>query len=152
MRKQLCVFVAVTLSMIIHANAQSVNYNEQLAKKTGADDYGMKQYVMVFLKTGPAKITDTNQAKTLLMGHMSNMGKMASEGKLILAGPMMDNTGLEGIFVFNVKTVEEAKTLTQTDPAVKAGMFSVEYHPWYATAALMEVVDIHKTLEKKKHG
>lgn len=28
-------------------------YDETLAKKTGADAYGMKTYVMAFLKTGP---------------------------------------------------------------------------------------------------
>jgi uncharacterized protein YciI len=137
---------------IFYVNAQDNSYNEVLAKKTGSDDYGMKQYVMVFLKKGAANITDTAKVKILLTGHMKNMGQLAADGKLVVAGPMMDDTGLEGIFVFNVKTVAEAEALTQTDPAVKAGLFAVECHPWYATAALMEVIGIHKTLEKKKRG
>lgn len=152
MKKKFIILVGL-LCAILCTNAQTPDsYNEALAKKTGSDDYGMKQYVLVFLKKGAANITDTAKVKTLLMGHMKNMGQLVADGKLVLAGPMMDDTGLEGIFVFNVKTVAEAEALSQTDPAVKAGLFAVEFHPWYATAALMEVIGIHKTLEKKKRG
>lgn len=133
------------------SNAQAPdNYNAELAKKTGADDNGMKQYVMAFLKKGTTLVSDTAKRKELLRGHMANITRLTNEGKLVVAGPMMDDTGLEGIFVFNVKTIAEAEALSQTDPAVKAGMFAMEYHPWYATAALMEVVRIHGTLQKKK--
>lgn len=151
MKKGLSVMM-VLLCTIVYAGAQDNLYNEALAKKTGSDDYGMKQYVMVFLKKGTANITDTARVKILLMGHMKNMGQLVADGKLVVAGPMMDDTGLEGIFVFNVKTVAEAEALSETDPAIKAGLFAVECHPWYATAALMEVIGIHKTLEKKKRG
>ncbi|MEO7532057.1 MAG: YciI family protein [Sediminibacterium sp.] len=149
--KKRCGILMVLLCTILNTNAQNTaSYNEALAKKTGADDYGMKQYVIAFLKKGTGNITDTAKISKLLAAHMSNMGKLAADGKLLLAGPMMDDTGLEGIFVFNVKTVEEAALLGQTDPAVKAKLFSIEYHPWYATAALMEVVGLHATLQKKK--
>ncbi|MEO8174206.1 MAG: YciI family protein [Sediminibacterium sp.] len=152
MKKKVSILL-ILLCAAFYTNAQTTDsYNEVLARKTGSDDYGMKQYVLVFLKKGTANITDTAKVKTLLMGHMKNMGQLVADGKLVLAGPMMDDTGLEGIFVFNVKTVAEAEALSQTDPAVKAGLFAVECHPWYATAALMEVIGIHKTLEKKKRG
>ena len=105
---------------------------------------------MAFLKKGSAAITDKAKVNELLSGHMKNMARLAGEGKLVLTGPMMDDTGLEGIFVYNVKTIAEAAALGMTDPSVKAGLFSMEYHPWYATAALMQVVTLHKTLQKKK--
>jgi uncharacterized protein YciI len=150
MTKKLAV-LAVLCCTVLFSNAQSTeNYNAALARKTGADDYGMKQYVMAFLKKGAVSISDTLRRKELLRGHMANITKLAASGKLVVAGPMMDDTGLEGIFVFNVKTIAEAEALSLTDPAVKAGMFAMEYHPWYATAALMEVVGMHATLQKKK--
>ncbi len=150
MIKKLMVLMALSCAMLFSKAQTPGNYNAELAKKTGADDRGMKQYVMAFLKKGTVPITDTSRQKELLRGHMANITKLASSGKLVVAGPMMDDTGLEGIFVFNVKTIAEAEALSQTDPAVKAGMFAMEYHPWYATAALMEVVAIHATLQKKK--
>ena len=33
-------------------------YDEALAKRLGADDLGMRNYVMCFLKTGPLKVDD----------------------------------------------------------------------------------------------
>lgn len=125
------------------------SYDSALAKKLGADDYGMKQYVMAMLKKGSTEIKDTARLRQLLSAHLQNISRLANEGKMVLAGPMMDNTGLEGIFIFNVKTVKEAEELSATDPAVKAGLFSLEFHPWYASAALMQVVDTHKKLQKK---
>ncbi len=73
---------------------------------------------------------------------------MVDEGKLIVAGPFMDDQSIRGIFIFNVSTVEEAKKLTETDPAIKAGALVMELHPWYGSAALVETVAIHKTIQK----
>jgi hypothetical protein len=33
------------------------SYNAELAHQLGADDYGMKKYVMAFLKRGPTKLS-----------------------------------------------------------------------------------------------
>lgn len=70
--------------------AQTNTYDSALAKKLGADDYGMKKYVMAFLKTGPVEIKDSVQRRQLLMAHLKNIQRLAKEGKLILAGPFMD--------------------------------------------------------------
>ncbi|MBI2274584.1 MAG: hypothetical protein HYU70_12360 [Bacteroidetes bacterium] len=149
MKKQSVLWVLLFICMVNTVEAQQT-YDSVLAKKTGADEYGMKQYVMAFLRKGPADITDKTQRSELLKGHMQNIGRLAEAGQLVLAGPMTANTGVEGIYVFNVTTVAEAEALSLTDPAVKAGLFAMEYHPWYATAALMEVVRMHGTLQKKK--
>jgi hypothetical protein len=68
---------------------------------------------------------------------------------LILAGPFLDDQQLRGIFLFTVESVEEARLLTATDPAVKPGSLGMELHPWYGSAALQEMLNIHKTIERK---
>jgi uncharacterized protein YciI len=80
---------------------------------------------------------------------MANIGRLAAEGKLVLAGPFRDNQSrFEGLFVFNVKTVKEAEALLLTDPAVAAGVFIYDAYNWYGSAALMEVTAIHNRIDK----
>lgn len=131
------------------SETDSTGFDAEMAKRTGADEYGMKQYVMAFLKAGPNRDQDSATAADLQRAHMDNIMRMAEEGTLVVAGPFMDDTELKGIYIFNVKTVEEAKKLTETDPAVKAGRLVMELHPWYSSAALVEVNSLHKKLSKK---
>ncbi len=124
-------------------------YDSTLAKKLKADDYGMRKYVMCFLKTGPNKSLSSDSSKKIQAAHLNNIKHLAAQGKLVVAGPFMDKTEFEGIFIFNVATVEEAQTLVNTDPAVKAGVLIMELHPWYGSAALIEVPSIHAKIQKK---
>ncbi len=131
---------------------QSVFYDKEKAMKYKADELGMKKYVMAFLKRGPNRETDPVKAAELQKAHLQNIGRMADEGKLILAGPFMDDGEIRGIYIFNVETLEEARQLTETDPAIKSGHLIMELKPWYGSAALMEVNTIHKTLTLKNLG
>ena len=76
--------------------------------------------------------------------------RLAEEGKLIVAGPFLDDKDIRGIFIFNVGSIEEAKKLTESDPAVKAGVLSMELHPWYGPAILPEVLKLNSKLQKKR--
>lgn len=125
-------------------------YNEKLAKKLGADEYGMHQYVMAFLKAGPNRSQDSTESANLMRAHLDNITKMADAGKLVVAGPFMDDGDIRGIYIFNVKTVKEAEALTKTDPAIQAGSLVMELHPWYGSAALMQTVKVHKKIAKTK--
>src|SRR5688572_30203126 len=116
-------------------------FDAALAKKVGADQMGMRKYVLAILKTGPKDPEVQGDArKALFKGHFDNMNKLAAEGKLAVAGPFNDpEKKYRGLFILAVKTVEEARALAETDPTVKAGVLVVEYVPWYGSAALMEV-------------
>jgi uncharacterized protein YciI len=148
---KLSILLAAVVLCSLSSFAQDTRpaYDSGLAKKLGADDYGMKQYVMAFLRKGPNKGLDSAQRSQLIQGHLKNIGRMAKEGKLVVAGPFLDNTDLAGIYIFNVTTLEEAKALTATDPAVKAGVFVIELHPWYGSALLMQVASQHASVQKK---
>jgi len=108
----------------------------------------MHHYVMAFLKPGKVMMKDSAQRAALMQAHLKNIGRMAREGKLVVAGPFLDNGPWAGVYIFNVATVEEARTLTATDPAVMAGVFEMELHPWYGSAALMKVNELHGTIQK----
>ena len=128
-------------------------YDADLAKKTGADDYGMKSYVFCILKTGPKdpEIKDKKQRDEIFAGHMANMDRLAKEGKLALAGPFGKNDrAYRGIFIFSVATVEEAQKLVETDPVIKSGMMIAELTPWYGSAATMLINDLHEKVAKKQ--
>lgn len=148
------VIISLLAIFSIAANAQSTNpkYDKALADSLGANENGMKQYVLVILKTGPQdkNITDKPTRDSLFAGHFSNMGAMAKAGKLIVAGPIGKNDKTyRGIFILNVKTIEEALELTQTDPSIKAGIFDVELFPWYGSAALPMYLKYTDKVEKK---
>jgi|SRR3569833_443117 len=144
--------ILTTLLLLVCAGclAQSKNplYDADLAKKLGADEYGMKTYVMAFLKAGPNHLKDSVAREELQKAHLKNIMRLASEGKLIVAGPFLDNQDIRGIFIFNVSSVEDAKKLTESDPAVKAGSLIMELHPWYGSAGLVEAFKLHKKVEK----
>lgn len=140
--------ILVIISTLISCN-NTMEKQENLAEKYGADDYGMKQYVMAFLKKGHNRDLSSEEAKELQLKHLQNIEKMAAEGKLVVAGPFLDNGDIRGIYIFNVKTIEEAKNLTNTDPAIKAGSLVMELKPWYGSAALMSVNELHNRISSK---
>ncbi len=119
-------------------------FDSTTAKKWGADEYGMKPYVLVFLKRGPNRSSDSTTRANLQAAHMANINRLAVEGKLVLAGPMNSDEDIRGIYIFDVATVEEAKALTETDPAIQAGSLIMEMHPWYGSASLKEIPALHK--------
>lgn len=145
-------FLLAFMLLLLHTGAiaqTNPKYDKAMADSMKGDDYGMKMYVLAILKTGPANITDTARTNKLFEGHMANIGRLAKEGKLIVAGPMRKNDrNYRGIFILNVKTTEEAKTLTATDPAVAAGIFDVEFYNWYGSAALALYLPWHEKLQK----
>ena len=131
---------------------QSIDYDADLARKLGADEYGMKPYVFVTLKTGPndASITGKDERSALFRGHFANMDRLADEGKLVLAGPLIEAAPKRGIYIFNTPDIEKAREWTRSDPAVAAGIFTFEYDKYYGSAALMHINDLHKRIQKTK--
>jgi uncharacterized protein YciI len=134
-------------------NAQSINpkYDKALADSMGGDDYGMKSYVLAILKTGSNTSTNKAEIDSAFRGHMLNINRLVKEGKLVVAGPLQKNEKTyRGIFIFNVKTIEEAKALLATDPAIKANFLDSELYGWYGSAALPMYLNFHDKVEKKK--
>ena len=128
------------------------NYDKTLADKLGGDDYGMKSYFLVILKTGTNTTTDKELISNSFRGHMDNINRLAEEGKLIVAGPLGKNeNNYRGIFILNnLKSIEEAKELLQTDLAIKNDLLDYEIFTWYGSAALPEYLPFSDKVWKLK--
>ena len=147
MKPILNIIVFLGFCLTINAQVSNPEYDAVLAKSLGADQYGMKSYVLVLLKTGDSQITDPEKVNELFTGHMTNINRLAEEGKLIVAGPIGKNDkSYRGIFILNVSTVEEGVELVQTDPAVSSGLLAAEYFPWYGSAALPVYLETAKKI------
>jgi len=153
MRQTFRALLAISfLSIAVTAAAEKRSFDPKLAKKLGADERGMKTYVLCILKTGPQDAAIKGDArKEIFAGHFANIGRLADERKLAVAGPFGKNDkSYRGLYIFNVSTIEEAEKLVILDPAVKAGVFVPELTLWYGSAGMMVVTETHKRIEKPK--
>ncbi len=144
----------VLLCLAVSSFAQTINpnYDSTLAKTFGADDYGMKMYVLVILKTGSNTIENKIVKDSLFAGHMQNMGRLVDMDKLIVAGPLGKNDKTyRGIFILNVTTFEEANQLMETDPAIKEKLLEPELFKWYGSAALSDYLKTSEKISKYNH-
>ncbi|MBK7988065.1 MAG: hypothetical protein IPK11_14390 [Ignavibacteria bacterium] len=127
------------------------NYDAKLAEKLNADDYGMKKYVLVILKTGNNQSEDKDFISQCFRGHLDNINRLVKEGKMIVAGPLTKNDKTyRGIFILNVSDFSEAKQVLEHDAAIKEGLLDMELFSWYGSAALPEYLPFSDKIWKAK--
>lgn len=142
MKQLFSIAVFLLACFVVNAQAANPKYDSALALKLGADPYGMRNYVFVILKSGDNKSTDMRFRDSCFAGHLQNIKRLAAARKIIVAGPFGENNSdFRGLFILNVPTIEAAKQLLQTDPAIHAGFLAPELYPWYGSAALPEYLD-----------
>lgn len=101
----------------------------------------MKQFFVALLYKGPSWTAQvTEEMQNVQKADMENIRKHVASGKLVLAGPFSDDGDLRGLFFFNAENMEEARQLTEMDPAVKAGRLRLELHPWWGPAKLAQLL------------
>ncbi len=114
------------------------SFDANLAKELGADDYGMKSFYFVVLKTGTNKGDNKELMNEAFKGHMENINRLVKEEKLIVAGPFGKNAdNYRGLFIINnIDNEADVKTILETDPAIKSAYLSYSIYKWYGSAAL----------------
>ena len=128
MKKYVFLLTAVVLYTASYGQSKNVR-----VKKEKPEDK-IEQYFFVMIKSGPKQDFDSAQKQGLFKGHMDNINRLYYEGILKVAGPFGKNDlAWRGIFIFDCKTKEEAERHVQTDPAVAAGLFTVDIVPWYSS-------------------
>jgi uncharacterized protein YciI len=124
-------------------------FDAALAQRLGADEHGMRHYVMVILKSGPTPMPKGDKRTEMFKGHFANIQRLAADGKLAAAGPFDGVDGWRGMFIFAVEEIADAKALTATDPVIQSGEMVAEYHKLYSSAALMLINATHATIAKE---
>ncbi len=151
MKKIFIAALLIAAACRVEAQSNNPKYDKALADSLGGDDYGMKMYVLAILKTGANKTEDKAITDSLFRGHLNNIVRLVKENKLVVSGPLKKNEkSYRGIFIFNVKTIEEATALLSTDTAIQAKLLDVELFQWYGSAALPEYLKSHEKIEKTK--
>ena len=147
--KSILFFLILITSTGLNAQRPNPDYDSTLARKLGANDMGMKQYVLAILKTGPNKMEAGAKRDSLFRGHFSNMERMSEAGKLVIAGPFDTNDkSFRGLFLLNVATVEKARELVQSDPTIREKIFDIELYEWFGSAAISEYIQYDRKIKK----
>lgn len=93
----------------------------------------MKKTFLVVYKPGPAWIPGRSVFEQRLEPHGRYVQQHYREGKVRMAGPFTDSRG--GASLLEVEGGEaEARAIAENDPAVLAGIFTVEVYPWHLVA------------------
>ena len=123
--KNLVPLIVVACSLI----AGSLTYAQEKKEPQSR----LVQFHMAILKKGPKWTgAQTPETQKILHQHLINVLALLDSGKAVVAGPFGDDTDLAGIFILRAPSAEEAKTWVDNDPAVKAGLFAAEMHPWWS--------------------
>jgi len=105
-------------------------WSEDVMKKPSTPIKLTTAYLALLTRGAKWTPEKTPATEELQKAHIANIVRLADMKKLVVAGPFGDNGTLRGIFVFKVASLEEARALTETDPAVKAGRLAIDLHPW----------------------
>ena len=83
-----------------------------------------QQFTFVFLNSRADKAElPKEEVDALMQQHLANIERLASEGKLIVAGPF---EGGGGIFIMKTPSIEEAREWLSSDPAIQANRWNLE--------------------------
>lgn len=116
------------ISLLLVANAASL-----FAQEKAATEFKMVEFHMVLFKRGPQRTAEeTQQRKEVLTQHRAYFMSLLDSGKAVIGGPITDEGEIRGLYVLRAKSASEARDWADADPAVKAGYFSVEMHPWWS--------------------
>ena len=107
---------------------------------------------LTLLKKGPAWTPEQTPAtKALQEAHLANIRQLWQAQKMIVAGPTEDAAGeLRGIFVIKAGSLDEAKALAASDPAVKAGRLVAMVYPWWVEEGVLPDAGSYCTAKAEK--
>src|SRR5262245_32257693 len=139
MRTSIIALVLLTLASVVTSRStQAQGAKPQVIISPNGTE--MSTYYIVLLRRGPKWTSAvTPETSAVSKAHMDNIERLTKSGQMLVAGPFLDQNGdkaLTGLFILRVSSADEAKSLAESDPAVKAGRFIYEILPWLGPATL----------------
>ena len=89
--------------------------------------------LLVHRSDGPE--LDEGEAAALQDAHMAHLADLHEAGHLLAAGPLAGDR-LRGLSILDVDP-DRARELKEADPAVQAGVYSIDVIPWIIPAGAM---------------
>ena len=107
------------------------------AETAGAGPPKMIPYQLVMLKPGPSyPSAGTPEGQATLKEHVAHLYRLGAGGVSVAAGPFLDDGDIQGVLIVKAPTPAEARQVEDADPAVKAGIFTVEVAPFLSPDGL----------------
>lgn len=103
-----------------------------------ANPQNLEPLIFGFLVRGSNTTQDKATADALQKGHLAYMDALHQQGKLVMAGPLVNAGARRGIVVYRAKDVAAATALAAEDPAVKAGRLTLEAYPWMTFKGILK--------------
>jgi uncharacterized protein len=90
-----------------------------------------RQYCVRLYRAGPNQNQPPEEADRIQREHLRYLFQLRAEGMVLINGPVIDDTELKGVAIFNTTDKNEVSRLADGDPAVKAGRLVYEIYHWY---------------------
>lgn len=111
-------------------------------------------YSFVFLSSDPrGESLAPDVLEAAMAGHFENMGRLATAGQLLCAGPLGEprvDPRHRGIFLFDEADEARARALAESDPSIRAGVFSYELVSFTTAAALRRVPALERAAREAR--
>jgi uncharacterized protein YciI len=88
----------------------------------------LNDYVVAIYTPGPKWQPGQTAMEQGAREHIDYQHGLYDRGRLAMGGPWLDREG--GMALFTVDSVDEARALTDADPLVQRGVYTVALYPW----------------------
>lgn len=128
MKKLILVGIIASLTFFVFAGNNNASIKLDIN-----DTPRMKEYWLVMVLKGPNRTHDKTTAQRIQAAHLANIDRLATEGKVVMAGPMgyKYDANLRGLFIMDAPDSVTAASYVLTDSAIIAGRLRFEVHPWW---------------------
>jgi uncharacterized protein len=94
-------------------------------------EFDTYQLVLLRWPEGRRSVSD-EEADRLQSLHLGHLEAMREQGFLLVAGPLSDqgDERLRGIGIYRVESLDRARELAESDPAVVAGRLEIDAMTW----------------------